>query len=67
MDQEDTRNDWQGSTGTKEQPVRNNTITKMKNTLEGINHRITEAEEQINEMQDRLVEITFGEQVKENK
>ena len=25
----------------------NNTITEMKNTLEGINSRITEAEEQI--------------------
>ena len=36
----------------------NNTITEMKNTLEGINSRITEAEEWINELQDRMVEIT---------
>ena len=28
----------------------NNTITEMKNTLEGINCRITEAEEQINDL-----------------
>ena len=39
----------------------------MKNTLGGINHRITEVEEQINDMQDRLVEITFGEQVKKKQ
>ena len=29
----------------------------MDNTLEGINSRITEAEEQINDLQDRMVEI----------
>ena len=29
----------------KEQTVMNNTITETKNTLEGINSRITEAEE----------------------
>ena len=28
----------------------NNTITEMKNTLEGISNRITESEEQINEL-----------------
>ena len=33
----------------------------MKNTLEGINSRITEAEEQINEPEDRIVEITAKE------
>ena len=30
---------------TKEQTEMNNTVTEMKNTLEGINNRITEAEE----------------------
>ena len=40
----------------------NNTITEMKNTLEGINSRITEAEEQINDLEDRTVEITAVEQ-----
>ena len=29
----------------------NNTITEMKNTLEGINNRITEAEERISEVE----------------
>ena len=36
----------------------NNAITKIKNTLEGINSRITEEEEWISEWQDRMVEIT---------
>ena len=30
----------------------NDTITKIKNTLEGINSRISEAEKQINELED---------------
>ena len=33
----------------------------MDNTLEGINSRITEAEEQISELDDRMVEITAPE------
>ena len=33
----------------------NNTITEMKNTLEGINSRITEAEEQISDLEDRII------------
>ena len=37
----------------------------MKNTLEGINSRIIEAEEQISELEDRTVEITDMEQNKE--
>ena len=32
----------------------NNTTAKMKNTLEGINSRITEAEEQISELEGRM-------------
>ena len=42
----------------------NNTITEMKNTLEGLNSRITEAEEQISDLEDRMVEITATEQKK---
>ena len=34
----------------------------MKNTLERINSRITEAEERINDLEDRMVEITSAEQ-----
>ena len=36
----------------------NNTITEMENTLEGINSRITEAEEWISDLEDRMVEFT---------
>ena len=39
----------------------NNTITEMKNTLEVINSRITEAE-QIRDLEDRMVEISAMEQ-----
>ena len=37
----------------------------MKNTLEGINSRITEAEEWISDLEDRMVEFTVTEQNKE--
>ena len=40
-------------------------ITEIKNILEGINSRITEAEEQISELEDRMVEITAEERNKE--
>ena len=39
----------------------------MNNTLEGINSRITEAEEQISELDDRMVEITAPEQNMEKR
>ena len=39
----------------------------MKNTLEGNNNRITEAEEQISELEDRMVVITTEEQNKEKR
>ena len=39
----------------------NNTITEMKTTLEGINSRITEAEERIRDLEDRMVEFTATE------
>ena len=42
----------------------NNTITEFKNTLEGINSRISEAEEWISELEDKMVEITYEEQNK---
>ena len=41
----------------------NNRITETKNTLEGINSRISEAE-QISELEDKMVEITSEEQNK---
>ena len=38
-----------------------NKQTEMNNTLSGSNSRITEAEEQINYLEDRMVEITVAE------
>ena len=45
----------------------NNTITEMKNTLEGINSRVTESEERISDLEDRMVEFTATEQTKEKR
>ena len=42
----------------------NNTITEIKNNLEGTNSRIMEAEEWIGELEERMVEITAEEQNK---
>ena len=44
----------------------NNTITEVKNIPQGIN-RITEAEEWISELEDRLIEAIAEEQNKEKK
>ena len=44
-----------------------NTITEMKKTLERINSRITEAEERINDVEDRMVGFTAAEQNKEKR
>ena len=45
----------------------NNTIIEMKTTLEGINSRITEAEEWISDLEDRMVEFTTAEQNEEKR
>ena len=45
----------------------NNTKNEIKNSLEGINSRITEAEEQISDLEDKIVEITTTEQNKEKR
>ena len=42
----------------------NNTITETKNTLEGINSRISEAEEWISVLEHKIVEITSEKQNK---
>ena len=44
-----------------------NTINEMKNTLDGISSRITEAEERISDLEDKMVEITTAEQDKEKR
>ena len=45
----------------------NNTINEIKNSLEGINSRITEAEERTSDLEDKIVEITTAEQNKEKR
>ena len=40
------------------------TVTEIKNTLEGISSRISEAEERISELEDKMLEITSEEQNK---
>ena len=40
----------------------NNTINEIRNPLEGINSRKTEAEQWISDLEDKIVEITTTEQ-----
>ena len=49
------------------QTVRNNKINEIKNYLEGINSRVTDAEEGISDLEDKIVELTTAEQKKEKK
>ena len=44
-----------------------NTITEIKNPLEAANSRTQEAEEQISEVEDRLVEVMVAEQKREKR
>ena len=44
-----------------------NSINEIKNSLEGINSRITEAEERISDLEEKTVEITTAEQNKEKR
>ena len=60
QNRENARNVYQRSRRTKEQ-------TEMNNTLEGIDSRIMEAEERINDLKDRMAEITTAEQNTEKK
>ena len=47
------------------QSVMNKSITEIKYTLEGIDSQITETEEWISELEDRMMKITAAEQNKE--
>ena len=49
------------------QAMINNTINEIKNSLEGIHSRKTEAEERISDLEDKIVEITTAEQNKEKR
>ena len=51
----------------KSQYIMNNAINEIKNTLEGTNSRITEAEDRISEAKDRMVEINESERIKEKR
>jgi len=45
----------------------NNAVIEIKSTLEGTNSRITEAEERIGEVEDRMVVINEAQRKKEKK
>ena len=45
----------------------NNAIAEIKSTLEGTNSRMTEAEEKISEVEDRMFEIYESEKKKETR
>ena len=49
------------------QTMMNNTINEIKNSPEGINSRITEAEEWISDQEDKIVEITTAERNEEKR
>ena len=51
----------------KSQSIMNNVIIEFKNTLEGTNSRITEAEDRKSEVEDRMVEINEAERNKEKR
>ena len=45
----------------------NNAITEIKNTLEGTNSRIIEAEDRISEVEDRIVDTNDADREKKNE
>ena len=49
------------------QTIMYNTINEIKNSLEGIKSQITEAEEWISDLEDKIVETTTAEQNKEKR
>ena len=48
----------------KSQYIKNNAINDIKNTLDGTNSRITEAEDRISEVEDIMVGISESERKK---
>ena len=49
------------------QTIMNNTINETRNSLEGINSGIADAEERISDLEDKKLEITTTEQNKEKE
>ena len=50
-----------------QQTMMNNTTNEIKNSPEGINSRIMEAEERISDLEDKILEITTAKQSEEKK
>ena len=59
--------DWEDEINLYQRPTKTKEETEMKKTLEGINSKITETEEQINDLEDRMMEITAIEYRKKNE
>ena len=55
-------NNGEGARNVYQRPTRTKEQTEMNNTPEGIHSRITEAEAQINDLENRMVEITAAKQ-----
>ena len=51
----------------KSQYIMNNATNEIKNTMEGTNSKITEAEYRISEVEDRMVETNESERKKEKR
>ena len=49
------------------QTMMKNTINEIKNSLEGINSRITEEEERISDLEDKMVKITTKGRIKKKE
>ena len=49
------------------QTMMNNTINEIKNSLQGINSRITDTEEWISDLEDKILKIATAEQDKEKR
>ena len=45
----------------------NNTGNEIKHSPEGLNSRITEAEERISDLEDKIVEITTADRIKKKE
>ena len=59
---QDLGNNGEDAKNVYQRPIRTKEQTEMNNTLEGVSSRITEAGERINDLEDRMVEITPIEQ-----
>ena len=59
---QDLGNNGEDAKNVYQRPIRTKEQTEMNNTLEGVSSIITEAGERINDLEDRMVEITPIEQ-----